>query len=564
MNLSNMSTHWPKLIFCLIFIVYAIVWAPIGLDTKDGGFMLGMSWRVLHGDVPYRDFIYVRPPIPLYVHIIPLLFGDFVFYTDRIITLTQFAVIAVAGSAVLFQALRRDYEPTSFWSFAACCFVMSVHNFPLFGWYTIDGVFFCTLALLALMRRNYLLSGALAAAAMLCKQNFAAIVLLLGAMAATGGLGPAAYYFSAAAVVVGGMMSLLAVQGGFRPMLVLMLGVGSLADIWNAGVIFYAKLLLLGESLLAVIGFTVMVLLRRGRAAAERTNIYTAFVIAILAAFLTRVLLAGQSRYMFGVAIFYGAGVMFLFSGAWTIGWTRRNWARLRRRPLLRGSLVGSVLPMGAVFAIAWSSSISFGYATPAYFAVPMLAPILLDPLPASAVIRRLWLITACALVAFGVAFAYPYGEGTRADYLVRVPSFVRGAALMRTSAENAAKLRELNALIAQHPGRAVEVLPAFTSFDLLFDKNPPSSVVWSYDVDFPPAERAARTAAILDGLCKTGALIAVEKDVAAESQRVLYSSVVAHVEMAWRRIGETVYFALFDPPETCLPGSSRPIKSRA
>ena len=225
MNLSNMRTQWPKIIFCLIFIFYAIVWAPLGLDTKDGGFMLGMSWRILHGEVPYRDFIYVRPPLPLYIHIIPLLFGGFAIYTDRIITLTQFAVIALAGSAALFQALRRDYEPSSFWSFAACCFVMSVHNFPLFGWYTIDGVFFSALALLALMRRNFLLSGALAAAALLCKQNFATIVLLLGAMAATGGLRPAIYYFFGWVVVVGGIASLLAAQGGLQPMLVLMLGV---------------------------------------------------------------------------------------------------------------------------------------------------------------------------------------------------------------------------------------------------------------------------------------------------------------------------------------------------
>ena len=563
MNLSNRSTQWEKTLFCFIFIIYAIVWAPLGLDTKDGGFMLGMSWRILHGEVPYRDFIYVRPPLPLYFHIIPLLFGDFTLYTDRIITLTQFAVIAVAGSAVLFRALRRDYEPSSFWSFAACCFVMSVHNFPLFGWYTIDGVFFSTSALLALMRRNFLLSGALAAAALLCKQNFATIGLLLGAMAAIGGLRPAIYYFFGAAVVVGGIASLLAAQGGLRPMLVLMFGVGSLSDIWNAGVIVYARELLMGESLVAVIGFTAMVLLRRGRAATERTNIYTAFVIAILAAFLTRMLRAGQSRYVFGVAIFYGAGVMFLFSGAWTIGWaigwTRRNWGRLRCTPL-RDAFVGSVLPIGAMFAIAWSSSISFGYMTPAYFAVPMLAPILFDPLPAPTVIRRLWLITVCALAVFGIALAYPYGEGARADQLVSVPSFVHGAALMHTSAINAAKLRELNALMAHNPGRAIDVLPAFTSFDLLFGKHPPSPVVWSYDADFPPAERGCPYDRHSRWSRQDQRPGSRGERVAAVARAFLYSS-VGYVEMAWRPIGEPCIFALSTHPVSCLPGSSRRIK---
>ena len=565
MSMLDFLKQRSELIFCLIFVVYAILWAPQGLDTKDGGFILGIAWRILHGEVPYRDIFYTRPPVTLYLRILPLLFGNFAIYADRIITLAQFAVIAVVGSAVLFQSLRRDYAPSLFWSFAACCFIMSVHNFPLFGWYTTDAVFFATLALLVLMRRHYLLCGALAAASLMCKQNFGLITLLFGMLSATGGVKAPVYYLFGAAVVMGGIALLMSAQGALEPMVVLMSGVGNLADIWNSGVKAYVGQLLTPDAGAAIVVGAVsgIVARRAGRSAAEaRTSAYTALVLAILAVFLGHVLAVLRSSYAFPIAYFsgarfqiaqfYGASIMLVFAGAWTIDWAIRNQSLFRRAP--RRFLTEFLLPLAALFAIAWTSSISFGYTNPAYFAVPMLAPILFDPLPLSAIIGRLWLITAFAFVAFGLALAHPYGESSRIDQLVSVPPIVHGAALMRTSARNAAKLRELTALIAQNPDRAITVLPAFTSFYLLFGVKPPSPVVWSYDADYPPAKRPSYTTAVLNRLCEAHALIAVEKDLAAvvQGDKMLYSSVLAYVENAWRPVGETAHFALFDSPESC------------
>jgi hypothetical protein len=298
---------------------------------------------------------------------------------------------------------------------------------------------------------------------------------------------------------------------------------------------------------------------RTGRSAAEaRTVAYTAFVLAILATFLAHVLAVMsvwaviKEKLVFIMVFFYGASVMFVFASAWTIDWARRNRGLFRPAPL--AFLNESLFPLAALFAIAWTSSISFGYMIPAYFAVPMLAPILFDPLPVSTVTRHLWLITAFAFVAFGAALSHPYGEDSRIDQLVSVPPIVHGAALMRTSLRNAVKLQELAALIAQNPHRAISVLPAFTSFDLLFGVKPPSPVVWSYDADYPPAKRPAYTTAVLNRLCEAHALVAVEKDIAAVFQHdgMLYSSVLAYVEKMWHPIGETAYFALFDSPESC------------
>jgi hypothetical protein len=562
MSMLTLFKERSTLLFGLIFVVYAVLWAPQGLDTKDGGFMLGIAWRILHGEVPYRDIFYVRPPIPLYLRSLPLLLGNFAIYADRIMSLVQFAVIAIAGSAVLFQSLHRNNEPSLFWSFAICCFIMSVHNFALFGWYTTDAVFFAALALLAFMRRHYLLCGALAAASLMCKQNFALITLLFGLMAGTCGVRAAINYLFGAAGVIGVIALIMRAQGSLEPMVVLIFGVGNVADIWNTGVKAYVEQLLTPDAAVAVgvAGVTGIGAHLTGRSAAEaRTVAYTAFVLAILAMFLAHALALMslwaviKEKFVFIMLFFYGSSMMFVFAGAWTIDWARRNRGLFQRAP--SAFLSESLFPLAALFAIAWTSSISFGYMIPAYFAVPMLAPILLDPLPVSTVSRQLWLITAFAFVAFGVALAHPYGESSRIDRLVLVPPVVHGAAFMRTSLRSAGKLQELAALIAQNPNRAISVLPAFTSFDLLFGMKPPSPVVWSYDADYPPAKRPAYTTAVLNRLCEAHALVAVEKDIAAAFQHkngMLYSSVLAYVEKMWHPIGETAYFALFDSPESC------------
>ena len=39
-----------------------MVYAPYGYSGVDEGFITALVWRVLNGELPYVDFIYVRPP----------------------------------------------------------------------------------------------------------------------------------------------------------------------------------------------------------------------------------------------------------------------------------------------------------------------------------------------------------------------------------------------------------------------------------------------------------------------------------------------------------------------
>src|SRR4051794_40413806 len=193
--------YGDPLVFAIVALAYLVFWAPLGLDTGDGGFILGLSWRVFSGAVPYKDFFYIRTPVPVYLHAVPLLFGNYAIYADRALFLFQFVGIALCGARMLVAISPNAEDRQGFWATAAVTFVFSVHHWSLFGWHTSDGVFFSVLGLFALSREKYLAAGAFTSAAMLSKQNFALVMALFGAAAFTAGVQPGLRYLVGAAAV---------------------------------------------------------------------------------------------------------------------------------------------------------------------------------------------------------------------------------------------------------------------------------------------------------------------------------------------------------------------------
>ena len=83
----NSNKFW-LCIFILYFFIYGGFWVRYGFDTDDGGFILALSKRIIDGELPYKDFIYIRPPLTIYIHALSFLFGDYTFYADRLLTIT--------------------------------------------------------------------------------------------------------------------------------------------------------------------------------------------------------------------------------------------------------------------------------------------------------------------------------------------------------------------------------------------------------------------------------------------------------------------------------------------
>lgn len=130
------------LTFFIALIVTMLAGYPFGHHPTDYGFIDSLSYRIFLGQIPYIDFHYVRPPVSLYFHSIPIyVFGsENLLIVSRIFFYLQLALISYIGSLVFIKIKFLDYKHLFY--LATISFLLSVHNFPSVSWHTIDGIFF--------------------------------------------------------------------------------------------------------------------------------------------------------------------------------------------------------------------------------------------------------------------------------------------------------------------------------------------------------------------------------------------------------------------------------------
>jgi hypothetical protein len=157
----------------------------------DDGLFLGMSWRIFHGEIPHREFIYLRPPLTPIIHTIWYWFPErLTFPLARASFYLWHCLIVV--TAFFFGARRFCHNRESclvLAAFAVLGFFWGMHNMPAMPWYTVDSVLFCSLGLLVIawglerresMRWPLLWGGILLGLAPWSKQNFAILPIWVG------------------------------------------------------------------------------------------------------------------------------------------------------------------------------------------------------------------------------------------------------------------------------------------------------------------------------------------------------------------------------------------------
>ena len=121
------------------------------MDTTDFGYFYGHPWRILQGEVPYRDFAYITPPVALYWHAFWLRVtpDGISVLAGKISFLAEMLAVAWMGALYLNRVfdLKRLDLPVSL--LATAGFVWGVHTFPPMPWHTVDGILFGSAALLA-------------------------------------------------------------------------------------------------------------------------------------------------------------------------------------------------------------------------------------------------------------------------------------------------------------------------------------------------------------------------------------------------------------------------------
>lgn len=156
-----------------------------GFNPTDEGVVLAQSWRLINGEIPHEDFISIRPAGSGYLHTISFLLPGSLVTNARWFVLLQFFIIAAVLSTLFFkiQSEYREKEKSIIFFIALLIsgFTISVFNYNLYSWTTIDAVFWTILALPLLYSKNKWknsLALVFISLAALSRQTFGIIVIL--------------------------------------------------------------------------------------------------------------------------------------------------------------------------------------------------------------------------------------------------------------------------------------------------------------------------------------------------------------------------------------------------
>jgi hypothetical protein len=412
----------------------------IGFNPTDDGWMEAVARRIINGEIPHRDFIYVRPALSALLQVpVVWLGGEHTIWFSRL-----WGWLTVGGIGWIWSGFAEE-RPVPFgirYLQYGIIFLLTAHVFPVMAWHTLDGMLIASLAVglaqrgtTAGIRSAFLLAGLAA----LCRQNFALFVPFLfvaipgrrpwGA-ALWAAIPPAAYL--AAAAIAGCLGDFIrqemALSGAFVSVAIFHI-VGN----WQ-----FLAALAAGAALNAAIGWA-----RRGNpAAADWIARLATLATAAIAA---RSLWNGPDSFPQGSFALFGAACGL----ALTAGITGRAIA------------AGERLPVVAGVGLIWVTAISLGYNSPAF--ASGIAWLLIWRLLRPKVLhtgegfgpRAASFVALASLLMIAVAFdrarlQFPYLDRPASELLYDVGQVLPGGAGIRTNERTYAALADLHSEIGR------------------------------------------------------------------------------------------------------------------
>lgn len=194
------QTYLFTLIILSTALGYALYNIFYAFHPTDDGFILGYAWRIIHGEIPYRDFIYVRTPLSPYIACLWFLFPkSWQFLIARASFYLWISIAVITVGLIALKIEKKSLQKTEFLYFifmAVSFMIWAIHNFPPMSWHTVDGVLLSSVGISLFVWSLYLLfqskvhkikyfiiritSGLLCGAAYLAKQNYVPILVFFG------------------------------------------------------------------------------------------------------------------------------------------------------------------------------------------------------------------------------------------------------------------------------------------------------------------------------------------------------------------------------------------------
>lgn len=117
-----------------------------GFNPTDEGLIVGYADRLLHGDVPHRDFIFSRAVGSSIMHLVDVVLPTPLLMTGRVFDAAEIFVYTLCLGCLALDRRVRDAHPLLLAAVVVAA-VVNMHALPLMAWYTVDGLFLICLGL---------------------------------------------------------------------------------------------------------------------------------------------------------------------------------------------------------------------------------------------------------------------------------------------------------------------------------------------------------------------------------------------------------------------------------
>lgn len=544
----------------LIPLAYLLLYTPYGMDTTDFGYFYAYAWRILEGQMPYRDFFYIKPALPLYWHAFWLKLSP---YSWEILAgKAGFMVSLLISSwlcALYLQkcfALDKLQLPVPL--LASVGFVFSIHSFPHMPWHTADGVLFCSAALYFCARGWASASGLMAACAMLCKQSFLLVPLGLIVLFLFG-FKQRKKCLVFALACLGTLLLFFAwiwYNGAWEPFRKMTTGQLALKEALEAGILIYLR----QNWILPLLAFLPWIWSRLRK---ERLPVL--LLPDYLYLFL---LLIWQFYLVFSSKVWVGYGsswpTFFMLLGGICVLFPRVFLIKLTK-PCLANSTLAASVALGAILLAAWSTAISGGYKIPAMLATPLLFSFyLIHRRLGGQVLPLAWTSLLLGLIMFWAAYQYPYvfpiRQLSRTELSYDAGELYPMAQGVKIDKEMYEKLKELKYLREKY-GPKYKTLPAFSFAYYLNGDKPIYPSDWLIDWEIN-----GEVDRLYDELCEKDLTVFMERDQMDAEKADNYDragyGVPQRVRKLWQTVEETPHFVVFKQPKKQEPAEKESIKS--
>jgi hypothetical protein len=542
-----------RTLFFLLPVLYFFLYGPYGLDDVDGGYTMGYVYRILSGQVPYRDFILVRPPLSIYLHCIPA----FIFPSSHLLILERFIIYLnfAATALVSVWIIRQHFDLKKYqldsYLLASIIFVFSVHNYPPMALHTTDGILLGVMGIYFLSSKNsvtgiffgmlFLVSSALT------KQSFYPMPLA--------GL---LYLFltKSSRSVITGVLSLFVLAGGIyllasayhliQPFVFWTNGSTHLKDFLEAGVFQYFKVTIKHIKSIFILLASFFVLKIISKRFFKVNLEYGWLLVFYSAKTFIQVLL--NSYYFHGNFIktenpYSHPQLFFLISGAGIL------WIIFKER-----KKDTALITLCFLLALSWCSSLSWGYATPILFSAPLMFGVIWinsEFFHFSRPRLLYYFLLTGGLVCFGFAYYYcpmriaiiPNYDSTRKDFTYDMGTVFPKLSSIRSDQNTFSKYTELKTLASKY-GDHFKTLPTILLANYLTDTQSPINIDWPMD-----REINFNGDSIIYQLNKSNCYVFVDTVQIARMNTVNYgwgSLATLYVMSHWKKIEDTHYFQVY------------------